>query len=128
MDGFQLPQEDLVKYLGIYFNYKGPDWKYNNEKFTQKAKQALMSMIKFGFNKDTWDPSSKVNIYKMFVRSLMEYGMQIHLYDKNCIEKMEKVQLLAMRIAYGVPWNTSKNAMRRYYYYYYSDNLFRKIN
>jgi hypothetical protein len=49
MGGNQLPQEDLVKYLGIYFDYKGPVWRVNCDKLIVKAKKALMSLIKFGF-------------------------------------------------------------------------------
>jgi hypothetical protein len=106
-------QIDTTKYLGIIFSYKGPVWDTCSSNMAQKAKGALMSLISHGFNKNSWCPSAKIDVYKLFIRPIMEYGMQTHLYNKNDIDKFEKIQQLALRIAYAVPWNTSKTAMKR---------------
>jgi hypothetical protein len=39
--------------------------------------------------------------------------MQVTLYDSKSIQLYERTQQLALRIAYGVPWNTSKTALKR---------------
>lgn len=78
-----------------------------------KAKQAIMALIRSGFNKNGWCPSAKINVFKLFIRPLMEYGMQVHLYDQKSMELFEKSQQLGLRIAFGVPWNTSKTALKR---------------
>jgi hypothetical protein len=108
-----LPQVKTCKYLGIPFNHKGPDWNLAAETFNRKATNAIMLLAKKGFNKFTWCPSVKIGVYKIFVRSIMEYGMQCHIYSSKDIKLFEKTQQLALRIAYGVPWNTSKTALKR---------------
>jgi len=72
-----------------------------------------MALIRIGFNKKTWAPSAKIDVYKLFIRPLLEYGMQINLYDSRSTQLFEKTQQLALRIAFGVPWNTSKTALKR---------------
>ena len=72
-----------------------------------------MALAKYGFNKTDWCPSAKMDVYKLFIRSQMEYGMQAHLYSSSNIQMFEKTQHLALRIAYGVPWNTSKTALKK---------------
>jgi hypothetical protein len=108
-----LPQVENTKYLGILFDHNGPVWDSTIEKLAIKAKNASLALMKIGFNKDTWDPSSKVNVLKLFIRSLMEYGMQVNLYSTSQISSLDKVQFMALRIAFGVPWNVSKNALLR---------------
>jgi hypothetical protein len=70
-------------------------------------------LTKCGFNKTDWCPSAKIDVYKLFVRSQMEYGMQAHLYSSGDIQMFEKTQHLALRVAFGVPWNTSKTALKK---------------
>ena len=72
-----------------------------------------MTLRRYGFNQKNWCPSAKIDIYKLFVRSQMEYGMQVNIYKKCEIQMFEKTQQLSLRIAYGVPWNTSKTALKR---------------
>jgi hypothetical protein len=108
-----LPIVETTKYLGIIMGSSGPDWKTMAEKFSLKAKNAVMALMKVGFNRATWCPSAKLDVYKLFIRPLMEYGMQVNLYSQADLGLFEKTQQLALRIAYGVPWNTSKTAMKR---------------
>ena len=72
-----------------------------------------MALTRIGFNKKTWAPSAKIDVYKLFIRPLLEYGMQVTLYDSKAMDLFERTQQLALRIAYGVPWNTSKPALKR---------------
>ena len=108
-----LPQVDSAKYLGIEFKCKGPDWVGTALKLSLKAKKAAIALIRIGFNRTTWDASAKVRVYKLFIRSMLEYGMQIHLYDSISMDLMQKSQMMALRIASGVPWNCSKTALKR---------------
>jgi hypothetical protein len=80
---------------------------------TTKANAVIMALARYGFNKSDWCPSAKIDVYKLFIRSQMEYGMQAHLYNTSDIKMFEKTQQLALRVAYGVPWNTSKTALKR---------------
>lgn len=109
----QLPQVESCKYLGIPFTYSGPDWTSAAKDMSTKAKAVVMALGKYGFNKTDWCPSAKIDVYKLFVRSQMEYGMQAHLYSASNILVFEKTQLLALRVAFGVPWNTSKTALKK---------------
>jgi hypothetical protein len=60
---------------------------------------------------DSTKTSAKIDVYKLFVRHLLEYGMQVTLYDSKSIQLFERTQQLALRIAFGLPWNTSKTAL-----------------
>jgi hypothetical protein len=91
----------------------GPNWNEMALIMNAKAKKATMSLMKIGFNKHAWAPAAKIDIYKVFIRPLLEYGMQITLYDNKNLQLFEKSQQLALRIAFGVPWNTSKTALKR---------------
>jgi hypothetical protein len=109
----QLPQVECATYLGIPFKPNGPDWNQAAKKMSQKAQAIVMLLAKKGFNKNTWCPAVKIRVYKLFIRPLMEYGMQCTLYNCKQLKLFEKTQQLALRIAYGVPWNTSKTALKR---------------
>ena len=108
-----LPQVESTKYLGIIMTSSGPGWNQMASSLALKAKNVTMALTRIGFNKKTWAPSAKIDVFKLFVRPLLEYGMQVTLYDSKSIELFEKAQQLALRIAYGVPWNTSKTALKR---------------
>ena len=109
----ELPQVTSCKYLGIPMTSTGPDWNSAANDMSKKAVAAVMTLRRYGFNQKNWCPSAKIDIYKLFVRSQMEYGMQVNIYKKCEIQMFEKAQQLSLRIAYGVPWNTSKTALKR---------------
>jgi hypothetical protein len=109
----KLPQVTSCKYLGIPFTSEGPDWNLAAKDMSKKALAAVMTLRRYGFNQTNWCPAAKIDVYKLFVRSQMEYGMQVNLYKKYEIQMFEKTQQLSLRIAYGVPWNTSKTALKR---------------
>jgi hypothetical protein len=113
LDNTPLSQVESTKYLGIFMASSGPDWTQMASVLALKAKNVTMALIRIGFNKKTWAPSAKIDVYKLFIRPLLEYGMQINLYDSRSTQLFEKTQQLALRIAYGVPWNTSKTALKR---------------
>jgi hypothetical protein len=102
LGGSRLPQVASSKYLGIPFTPNGPDWTSAAVDMAKKAKGAIMALVKCGFNKTSWTPAAKIDVYKLFIRSQMEYGMQAHLYKSSDIRMFEKTQQLALRIAYGV--------------------------
>ena len=68
MENVTLPQVNETKYLGIPFSARGPNWKSHAESVTKKAKNAIMLLMSVGYNQHTWDASSKVNVYKLFIR------------------------------------------------------------
>lgn len=113
LDKTPLPQVENTKYLGIFMANAGPDWTQMASVLALKAKKVTMALIRIGFNKKTWAPSAKIDVYKLFIRPLLEYGMQVNLYDSKSTQLFERTQQLALRIAYGVPWNTSKTALKR---------------
>jgi retron-type reverse transcriptase len=113
LGGDLLPQVDSAMYLGIPFTARGPDWDALVEKRAQAAKGAIVQLPKIGFNAYTWPGSAKIDIYKLFVRPIMEYGVALSKLSANSMRKLENTQLLALRVAFGMPWNVSQMALRR---------------
>ena len=91
-----LPNAQNAKYLGIIMDFSGPDWKTMAANLSAKAKNSVMVLMKIGFNRTTWYPSAKMDVYKLFIRPLMEYGMQINLYMSAALNRFEKTQQLAL--------------------------------
>ena len=63
-----LPNAQNAKYLGIIMDSSGPDWKTMAANLSAKAKNAVMALMKIGFNRKTWSPSAKMDVYKLFIR------------------------------------------------------------
>jgi len=103
-----LPQVESAKYLGIPFTAQGPDWKAAVTAAANKAKGAIMVMAKIGFNKSTWDPSACFDVYKLFIRPIMEYALQVTILPSKLLDILQRTQFMALRIIYGASWNTSK--------------------
>ena len=73
----RLPQATSSKYLGIPFTPKGPDWTSAAMGMAKKAKGVvIMALDKCGFNKTSWAPAAKIDVYKLFIRSQMEYRQE----------------------------------------------------
>ncbi|MEY3312427.1 MAG: hypothetical protein RL348_1776 [Bacteroidota bacterium] len=108
-----LPQTDQTKYLGIHFNENGANWKDSVSQAVKKAKRTIMTLVKLGLNHKKWDPSSSINVFKLFIRPMMEYAIQGVLLAKAEIDLMQRTQFLALRIILGTTWNTSKSAMAK---------------
>ena len=71
-----LTHVNQTKYLGIEMNDHGADWNKIAFDFSSKATNSIMALIKAGFNRNGWCASAKIKVYKLFIRPLMEYGMQ----------------------------------------------------
>ena len=56
-----LPSAQSAKYLGILMTASGPDWKSMAEKLSEKTKNAVMALMKVGFNRTAWSPSAKID-------------------------------------------------------------------
>jgi len=58
-------------------------------------------------------PEASKNLYKTFIRPIMEYGLQLGVLKKNQIVSAQKVQNLALRCIFSAQRNTSINAMHK---------------
>ena len=67
------------------------------------------------FLRGTWwgsDPSTLITLYKSFVRSLIDYGCYIYFPSSvNLINKLERIQYIAIRSALGLRISTPTNIL-----------------
>ena len=72
-----------------------------------------LNIIKFVCG--TWwgsDPSTLITLYKSFVRSLINYGCYIYFPSSvNLINKLERIQYIAIRSALGLRISTPTNIL-----------------
>jgi hypothetical protein len=108
LQGVQLPKDKFVKYLGLYLSSQGISWKKTIESRIQKAQQTLLWLIRSGLHKGAWRPKTAITVYKLFCRSFLEYGFQLGPIPKTHLQKLEKIQLTALRAIFGLPKSSPK--------------------
>lgn len=102
-----------LKFLGITFDYAFTFEEHVNN--VRKKSFASMNILKYLCG--TWwgtNPSTLLILYKSYIRSLMDYGIFIYTQknSKN-LEKIEKIQNVALRICMGYRQSTYKYYDRR---------------
>jgi Reverse transcriptase (RNA-dependent DNA polymerase) len=100
-------------YLGVTFNSKGIDFLNHIQLLKDRTIQIIHLLAKIGFNVGGWLPSSSRIVYKTFIRSSMEYGLQLQLLPKYQLEVLQKVQNQALRTMFSMGKKTSIAAMHR---------------
>jgi len=100
-------------YLGIEFNEKGMDLMASLYKRMNSAKAMIAMLASVGFNLKGWPLSASALIYKTFIRSIMEYGLQLQLLKKKEIQLLQNVQNLALRVCTSSSKTTSINALHK---------------
>lgn len=106
-----IKSSNAVKFLGITFDYR-LNFREHIDKIHSKCLKTL-NLLKF--LRGTWwgcDPDSLIAIYKSYVRSIIDYSCYIFFpTQKMSIEKIEKIQHIAIRLALGYRNTTPTNVL-----------------
>ena len=97
----------------MIFNEKGVDYVSQVKMLRERAIQTIHILSQIGFNAGGWLPISSRLVYKTFIRSSMEYGLQLKLLPKTTLDDLQKVQNLALRTMFSMGKTTSISAMHR---------------
>lgn len=111
--GEDLPSKELAPYLGLPFRQRGIDWTQLARERTQKARGVIMTLASLGMNAMGWAPAASANIYRSFIRPVLEYGVALKIPSGKILKMYESVQLLALRTLTSAPRNTSMGALHR---------------
>ena len=65
-----------------------------------------------GARRDGLRPETGIRLYKMLARPILEYGSQILGYTKKQLEKLEQIQLRALKSVLGLQINTKNETVR----------------
>jgi hypothetical protein len=110
--GIVIPSTRSFKYLGIWFNKEGIDWPTHIRAIIAKAREASLFFKSVGCNGYGMGERTKVNVFKLFIRSRMEYGLAIMPRDQAMLSLWDKAQNEILRGLFSVGRTTSTCAMR----------------
>ena len=68
-------------------------------------------MSRKGMNMFGWRPKMNLNIYKTYIRPMLEYGFQLQLLPKGVLKKLQKVENVALQKMLLAGKTTSSAAM-----------------
>ena len=109
--GTSIKSVHSARFLGIHFDFN-MKFETHLSKIITKCNRAL-NIIKF--LRGTWcgsDPSTLLNFYKSFVRSIIDYGSFIYFpTNKEQQKKLERIQYHAIRLAMGYRKSTPTNVL-----------------
>ena len=108
-NGEDIPMVNTYTYLGVALSQEGIAFELLVENNHQKALGALIA-VKDSLSSRTWPPAIKINIYKMYIRSVMEHGAAMLTLSQNLREnpvitagmkKLQNLQNDCVRWAFG---------------------------
>ena len=108
-NGEDIPIVNTYTYLGVALSQEGIAFELLVENNHQKALGAFIA-VKDSLSSRTWPPAIKINIYKMYIRSVMEYGAAMLTFSQNLREnpaitagmkKLQNLQNDCVRWAFG---------------------------
>ena len=109
-----LTNVDTTTYLGIEFDRHGINWTKTVKIRAEKATQAIFELNRYGFNLTGWPPMASRNVYLMFIRPILEYGLQaMMIEDQKAMETLQKAQNRALKTMLSVPGTASNNAIHK---------------
>lgn len=101
-------QMDIYKYLGVPFSPNGVDWRLYLDQITSKFRKFLGGI---STHKLSWNYSSRIQIYKTFIRPIMEYCLPLLT---SWIAKQEDKNKLMDQLSNlhkdGIAWIFDKHA------------------
>ena len=109
--GEDINEVEDYTYLGISIDKKGINWEKSMKKRIDGAINRIHWMSKKGMNAFGWRPIMSLNIYKSFIRPMMEYGLALQLVPKSILRQLQNVQNLALRRIASVNKSTSIAAL-----------------
>jgi hypothetical protein len=109
--GEQLENVEVFVYLGYPIDKNGMNAEKLLQRNTKKAEQASEMMASLGVNAYGFQPHRTVVAWKMCVRSVLEYGMQISPFTEKQLQDLEKTHIKTLRRAIGGYNKSSREAM-----------------
>jgi hypothetical protein len=109
----ELATSKQATYLGVIFDVNGINWDSHVAKRINKAKQITLLMQSLGMNIMGIAPAASVNLYKTFIRPILEYGTALRILPRKVGEKLQKSQNQALRSILSGNRTTSINAMHK---------------
>jgi Reverse transcriptase (RNA-dependent DNA polymerase) len=115
---FHLYDEELpivleAKYLGINFTHKGINHHANVVARSTVAQGVTKQLAEFGMNLNGISPLASKNLYKTFIRPILEYGLQLEVLYKVDIKAAQSVQNMALRCMLSAQRFTSIASMHK---------------
>ena len=108
--GHKLQYERTAKFLGVIFDQKLNFSEHIKEICTGAQKR--LNLLKLLSSKRKLDPYTGINLYKMYIRPLFEYGSIAFLTSSNTnINKLQKLQNSAIRSACYLPTYINKKIL-----------------
>jgi len=87
-----VPSCEVFKYLGIYFDKTAVLWTRHVKEMIEKADKVCTAFQVIGFNSRGMSLRTKLMIYKLFIRSVMEYGLAIMPKKMAVLHCLQKAQ------------------------------------
>ena len=106
-----IPEVKEYKYLGMIFKKDGIDFKSSIIQRNRQVSQVLEWMRSIGLNINGWRLQQSIRTYKLFIRSMCEYGLGLSILTKTSLKPIEKLQNKALRYITGATRNTSIAAL-----------------
>jgi hypothetical protein len=107
----KLPQEEDVKYLGLHLDRRLAWHKLIFTKWKQLG-ITLTKMYWFIRHKSKLSSSNKLLIYKMILKPIWTYGIQLwDTASPSYIEILERFQSKALRMIVDTPWFVPNTAI-----------------
>ena len=111
--GVDLPSTEKATYLGYPFTRLGVEFAALCKERCDKAKGVIATLQPMGMNVTGWAPAAAAQVYKTFVRPVMEYGLELKEPTSQLLEVYQRTQNLALRTIMSAPHNTSIAALHR---------------
>lgn len=110
--GQPLPHCSQFKYLGVWFDKNGANWKLHFSKMVDKARNQLQFWRSVGYNAAGFKPRTRRMVYVVFLRPVVEYCLSICPPLKMLTNMLERFQGEALRGMFSVGKCTSQAALR----------------
>lgn len=97
LNGGAIEFSSSTKFLGMMMNGVGIDWKASILARQSAAFNRIRWLHSKGFNAFGWRPVQSIKVYRMFIRPMLEYGLQLRILPKYLIGLLQEVQSMALR-------------------------------
>ena len=94
------------KYLGVQFD-RHLNFNQHTEVVREKSLKALNVIKCLSYKKWSISTNDLLNVYKVLIRSKMEYAPQIHIVNSKNIERLNGIQYKALKTIFKEKFNCS---------------------
>jgi hypothetical protein len=100
-----IPLVSSFRYLGVTMHHRGIDRLAHVEAMAASSNDALRFFRQIGFHGNGFDIKTKTHLYRTFIRSRLEYGLQV--MSKVAVKRLQREQNFSLRCMFSLPRNTS---------------------